>query len=74
MQFRAKEKLPYKPEEWHWRFALWPTRTNANTITWLGWYQRRLCVISEGNWAGGFQFKWQYANPGGLWEGPLHTD
>jgi hypothetical protein len=71
----AKRERPrFDCAEWHWKFAWLPTRTSPTHVVWLGWYQRRMHVVSEGNWAGGFQCRWHYARPGGLWEGPLRTD
>lgn len=43
---------------WHRRFAWKPTRINDEYIIWLEHYWRKLIVVEEGNWAGGYKYRW----------------
>lgn len=68
------------PDDWHWRFAFLPTRVSATAVVWLEWYWRRLEVVAEGNYAGGYQSRWLYADrreatPNACpWAGPTRGD
>lgn len=74
MKFLITKREITSPEEWHWKFAFFPHRLSRTTIVWLEWYQRRMAVLDEGNWAGGFKFQWEYVSKYGQWMSEIHGD
>lgn len=67
MIWRMTKRRRRRRDEWHWRFALLPVRISEEHVIWLDWYECRVVTVAEGNWAGGYRYRWEYMSPIGPW-------
>ena len=71
MKFASTKPQPVDPHEWHRAFAWLPTRINDHCVIWLESYERKLVTVCEGNWAGGYQWRWDKRTAWGEWQGKV---
>lgn len=78
MQFNIPLKPRPDPESWSSRFAWLPTRISDSHVVWLERYLRRSVTVDEGCWAGGYKWRYEFAQragqPGGVWAGPVQGE